>query len=270
MIAFFMSIVIAAPGSAMKTGGLPPMLLNPDTVVAETQADLPSGLGTAMDNVLDLPGAVFGLGVVDLNSGERLTRNAGRRFYIDTPDVVNAAVCVARHNSGEFPLDSLVARDEQLWQVARRGQQGAREATQSIIYYMGGIEHIADWLSSSGHSTTRFEGVSLDWEGAPDVSSSFTTVNDCLDFIELVSDNLGITAVRRMTLNPPLSADLEAALGSSNVVYGWVSGRDNTRAINLIVVKPDGARYGVTVLANDLCCQSKGDLGFTILWNALQ
>jgi len=269
MIAFVMSIILAAPGSAMKTGGLPPMLLNPDTVVTETQAGLPSGLGTAMDNILDLPGAVFGLGVVDLNSGERLTRNATRRFYIDTPDIVNAAVCVARHNTGEFSLDSLVGRDEQLWQVARRGQQGAREATQSIAFYMGGPEHISNWLTSSGHTTTRFEGVSLDWEGAPEVEPSYTTVNDCLDFIELVSDNLDITAVRRMTLNPPLSADLEAALGSSNVVYGWVSGRDNTRAVNLIVVKPDGARYGVTVLANDLCCQSKGDLGFTILWNAM-
>jgi hypothetical protein len=270
MVVLFMSFALAAPWSVSKAGGLPPMLLNPDTVITETPAGLPAGLGAVMDSVLDLPGAVFGLGVVDLESGERLARNAVRRFYIDTPDIVNTAVCVERHNSGEFALDSLVGRDEQLWQVARRGQQGAREATQSIVFYMGGLEHISNWLTSSGHTTTRFEGISLSWEGAPEVESSYTTVSDCLDFIEIVSDNLDITAVRRMTVNPPLSADLEGALGTSNVVYGWVSGGDNTRAINLIVIKPDGARYGVSVLANDLCCQGKGDLGFTILWEALQ
>jgi len=263
-----MSIILSAPGAAMKTGGLPPMLLNPDTVVTETQAGLPSGLGTAMDNILDLPGAVFGLGVVDLNSGERLTRNAGRRFYIDTPDIVEAAFSVTRHNSGEFRLDSLVARDMQLWMMIHEGQQGNREKLMASVYHSDDFPPLQSWLSENFPST-EFDGVTRNWEGAPEFSPNFTTVNDCLDFIELVSDNLDITAVRRMTLNPPLSADLEAALGSSNVVYGWVSGRDKTRAINLIVVKPDGARYGVTVLANDLCCQSKGDLGFTILWNAL-
>ena len=268
MIAFLMSIILSAPGAAMKTGGLPPMLLNPDTVVTETQAGLPSGLGTAMDNILDLPGAVFGLGVVDLNSGERLTRNAGRRFYIDTPDIVEAAFSVTRHNSGEFRLDSLVARDMQLWMMIHEGQQGNREKLMASVYHSDDFPPLQSWLSENFPST-EFNGVTRNWEGAPEFSPNFITVNDCLDFIELVSDNLDITAVRRMTLNPPLSADLEAALGSSNVVYGWVSGRDKTRAINLIVVKPDGARYGVTVLANDLCCQSKGDLGFTILWNAL-
>ncbi|MCK5787127.1 MAG: hypothetical protein KAH54_11305, partial [Candidatus Sabulitectum sp.] len=238
MIAILVSIIMAAPGSALKTGGLPPMLLNPDTVVTATAGGLPSTLGGVMDNVVALPGAVFGVGVVDLNSGDRISRNERRRFYIDTPDIVNAAVCVVRHNSGEFPLDSLIARNEQLWQIVRRGQQGAREATQSIVFYMGGIEHITDWLSSSGHTSTRFEGVSLDWEGAPDVAASYTTVGDCLDFIEIVSEGLDITAVRRMTTNPPLSGELEITLGSSNVVYGWVSGRDHTRCINLIVFKP--------------------------------
>lgn len=269
MIALLISIIMAAPGSALKTGGLPPMLLNPDTVVTETSSELPSNLGSVMDNVVALPGAVFGVGVIDLDSGERLTRNERRRFYIDTPDIVNAAVCVVRHNSGELPLDSIVSRNEQLWQVARRGQQGAREATQSIVFYIGGIEHVTNWLSSSGHTSTRFEGVSLDWEGAPDVAASYTTVGDCLDFIEIVSDGLDITAVRRMTTNPPLSGELEVALGTSNVVYGWISGRGDTRCINLIVSRPDGARYGITVLTNDLCCPSKADLGFSMIWNAL-
>jgi len=269
MIAIFMSIVLAAPGSVMKTGGLPPMLLNPGGVIAETSGGLPANMGAVMTQVVALPGATFGLGVVDLNTGERLTRNATRRFYIDTPDIVNAAVCVVRSNSGEFPLDSLVSRNEQLWQVASRGQQGAREATQSIIYYMGGIEHIESWLASSGHSTTRFQGVQLDWGGAPQVAASYTTVEDCLDFIEIVAGSLDNTAVRRMAKNPPLSADLEAALGTSNVVYGWVSGRGDTRCLNFIISRPDGAKYGISVLTNDLCCPAKADLGFSMIWDAL-
>ena len=269
MIALLMAMIVAAPGSALKTGGLPPMLLNPDTVVTESSRGLPSDLGRVMDNVVALPGAVFGVGVVDLETGERITRNARRRFYMDTPDIVNAAVCVARHKSGEFPIDSLVSRGEQIWQVARRGQQGSREATQSIIFYMGGIEHVDSWLLSSGHSNTRFEGVSLDWEGAPEVAASYTNVSDCLDFIEIVSDGLVTTAVRRMTTNPPLSGELEIALGSSNVIYGWISDGGDTRSINLIISRSDGSRYGITVLANDLCCASKADLGFSMIWNAL-
>jgi hypothetical protein len=269
MIALFMSIVLSAMGSAVKTGGLPPMLLNPDSVVAAASGGLPSNLGTVFDQVMALPGATFGLGVVDLNTEERLTRNASRRFFIDTPDIVNAAVCVSRNNSGAFPLDSLVARDEQLWQVAARGQQGSREATQSIIYYMGGIERVESWLASSGHSTTKFTGVQLDWGGAPDVEPSYTTVNDCLDFIEIVAGSLDNAAVRRMTKTPPLSADLQATLGTSNVIYGWVSGRGTNRSLNFIISRPDGAKYGITVLANDLCCFAKADLGFSMIWDAL-
>ncbi len=270
MIALFLAMIIAAPGSAAKTGGLPPMLLNPDTVVTETSRGLPSDLGGVLDNVVSLPGAVFGVGVVDLNSGERLSRNDRRRFFMDTPDIVNAAVCVSRHNSGEFSLEALVARDEQLWQVARRGQQGSREATQSIVFYMGGLEHITNWLVSSDHTTTRFEGVMLEWEGAPDVRSSYTTVADCLDFIQIVSNGLSTTAVRRMSTNPPLSGELQVALGSSNVVYGWISDGGDTRSINLIVSKPDGSKYGITVLTNNLCCAAKADLGFSMIWDVLK
>lgn len=247
------------------------MLLNPDTVVASSSSGLPSNLGSVMDNVVNLPGAVFGLGVIDLDSGERLTRNERRRFYMDTPDIVNAAVCVVRHNSGEFPLDSLIARDEQLWQIVKRGQQGARAATQSLVYYIGGMEHIDNWLESSQHSsTTRFDGVYEEgWEDGPDLEPNYTTVADCLDYIEIVAEALDVTSVRRMTSNPPLSGELEAALGSSNTVYGWVSGRGDTRCLNFIISKPNGTRYGITVLTNDLCCPAKADLGFSMIWGAL-
>ena len=270
MITLLISLLISSPGTLLKDGGLPPMLLNPDTVVTQTTGGLPSDMGNVLDNVASLPGAVFGVGVVDLSSGNRSAKNERRRFYIDTADIVNAAVCVSRHNSGEFPLDSLIARDEQLWQIAKRGQQGSREATQSIIYYMGGVENIENWLSSTSHSTTRFEGVNLDWEGAPEVRPSYTTVSDCLDYIEIVSNNLDTTAVRRMCSNPPLSGELQVALGSSNVVYGWISDSGDTRCINLIVLKPDGSKYGITVLTNDLCCAAKADLGFSMIWDALK
>ncbi len=268
MIAIFMSIIMAAPGSALKTGGLPPMLLNPDTVVAETSGGLPSNLGGVLDDVVNLPGAEFGLGVVDLNTGERLTRNERRRFYIDTPDIVAAAYSVTRHNSGEFRLDSLVARNTQLWMMLHEGQQGNREKLVASIYHCDDFPPLQAWLAQE-FATTEFNGVTRNWEGAPEFSSNFTTVTDCLGFIQIVSDALDVTAVRRMTSSPPLSIDLEAALGSDNVVYGWVSGRDDTRCLNFIISKPDGSRYGITVLTNDLCCPAKADLGFSMIWNAL-
>ena len=262
-------MLLSATGSGVKQGGLPPMLLNPDGLTSEDSGGLPSSLGSVLDQVLALPGATFGLGVIDLKTGERITRNGNRRFYIDTADIVNAAACVSRHNTGEFPLDTLIARDEQLWQILRRGQQGAREATQSVRFYMGGPEIIDNWLVSSGHSTTYFPGVKLDWQGAPDVAASYTTPEDCLDFMELVYGSLGGIAARRMTANPPLSDDLKLALGSDNIVYGWISDGGDTRSINLIVSRPDGAKYGVCVLANSLCCSAKADLGFTTIWNNL-
>lgn len=245
------------------------MLLNPEGLTVETSDGLPSNLGSVLDQVIALPGVTFGLGVIDLETGEKITRNGTRRFYIDTADIVNAAVCVSRHNSGQFPLDTLIARDEQLWQIVRRGQQGAREATQSLRFYMGGLEIVDNWLVSSGHSTTSFPGVQLDWEGAPEEEASYTTVNDCLDFMEIVYDNLDKQAVRRMTSSPPLSDDLQTALGTGNVVYGWISDGGNTRCINLIISRPDGAKYGICVLANNLCCAAKADLGFATIWNNL-
>ncbi len=263
-----MAMIVAAPGSALKTGGLPPMLLNPDTVVTESSGGLPSDLGRVMDNVVALPGAVFGVGVIDLKTGERITRNERRRFYMDTPDIVAAAYSVFRHNTGEFKLDSLVARNMQLWMMLHEGQQGNREKLVASIYHCGDFAPLQEWLSS-GYPNTEFNGVTRNWEGAPEFSSNYTNVSDCLDFIEIVSDNLDITAVRRMTTNPPLSGELEIALGSSNVVYGWISDGGDTRSINLIISKPDGSRYGITVLANDLCCASKADLGFSMIWGAL-
>lgn len=269
MIVIFMSIILAASGSAMKAGGLPPMLLNPDTVVTESSGGLPSDLGRVMDNVVALPGAVFGVGVIDLKAGERITRNDRRRFYMDTPDIVAAAYSVSRHVSGDFRLDSLVRHNTQLWMMFRDSQQGSRERLLAAIIHCGNMEPLQTWLANN-YTSTRFNGVARDWEGAPEVDPNYTTVSDCLDFIEIVSENLDITAVRRMTTNPPLSGELEIALGSSHVIYGWISDGGDTRSINLIISRSDGSRYGITVLANDLCCASKADLGFSLIWDALR
>lgn len=134
---------------------------------------------------------------------------------------------------------------------------------------MGGPEVLNNWLVEEGYTSSFFPGVQLDWEGAPEVAASYTTVNDCLDFMEIVYEALGELPVRRMTSNPPLSTDLELALGDENIVYGWISGRGDTRSINLIVSTPEGEKYGVCVLTNDLCCAAKADLGFTRIWEAL-
>ena len=268
MTALLLSLLLAAPGTGVKQGGLPPMLINPDAYSGTSSGGLPSNLGSVMDQVLALPGATFGLGVIDLNTGERLTRNGTRRFYIDTPDIVAAAYGVSRHSTGEFRLDSLVGRDTQLWMMLRNGQQGSREQLVAAIYHCGDFEPLQQWLSSN-HPSTDFNGVTREWAGAPETAPNRTTVNDCLDFMEIVYEALGELPVRRMTSSPPLSADLELALGDDNIVYGWISDGGDTRSINLIISTPEGEKYGVCVLTNDLCCAAKADLGFTRIWEAL-
>ncbi len=87
--------------------------------------------------------------------------------------------------------------------------------------------------------------------------------------MEIVAEALDVTSVRRMTSNPPLSGELQTALGSSNTVYGWISDGGDTRCLNFIISRADGAKYGITVLTNDLCCPAKADLGFSMIWDAL-
>lgn len=268
MTAILLSMLLAAPLTGVKQGGLPPMLINPDAYSGQSSDGLPSNLGPVMDQVLALPGASFGLGVVDLQSGERITRNGSRQYQIDTPDIVMAAYSVARHNSGEFRLDTLVRHQTQLWMLIRDGQQGSRERLLAAIIHCGNFEPLHAWLAAN-YPSTIFSGVARDWEGAPETDPNFTTPDDCLDFMEITYGSLDNIAVRRMTSNPPLSDDLELALGDDNIIYGWISSRGDTRSINLIISKPDGAKYGVCVLANDLCCPAKADLGFTTIWNAL-
>lgn len=268
MIALLLGVLLAAPGSAVKQGGLPPMLLDPDSYTSEQSDGLPSGLGSVLDQVIALPGASFGVGVVDFVSGERLTRRGTTRFQMDTPDIVAAAYSVARHNSGEFPLDTLVARDKQLWMMLHNGQQGSREQLVAAIYHCGGFEPLQSWLSSN-YPNTEFNGVTRDWAGAPESAPNYTSVNDCLDFMEFIYSSLDTRVVRRMSTEPFLSSDIDAAIENDNIVYGWISGRGETRCINLIISRPDGAKYGVCVLANDLCCPGKADLAFTTIWRNL-
>ncbi len=268
MVLLLIGALLAAPGSAVKQGGLPPMLLDPDSYTSQQSGGLPSDLGSVLDQVAALPGASFGLGVVDLVSGERITRRGTTRFEMDTPDIVAAAYSVSRHNSGEFPLDTLVRHETQLWMMLHDAQQGSRERLLAAIIHCGNFEPLHGWLTNN-YPSTVFSGVAREWEGAPETAPNYTNVTDCLDFMEIVYGSLDNRAVRRMSTNPPLSADLEAALGNDNIIYGWISDGGDTRCINLIISRPDGARYGICVLANDLCCPGKADLGFTTIWNSL-
>ncbi|PIE51300.1 hypothetical protein CSA37_12175 [Candidatus Fermentibacteria bacterium] len=268
MTVLLISLLFLTPSSGMKQGGAPPMLLDQEGYSASQAEGLPSGLSAALDNAYNLPGGSFGVGVIDLNTGERMTRNSSESFMMDTPDIVAAAYSVSRHLSGEFRLDSIVRRDTQLWMMLRNGQQGSREQLVAAVYHCDGFEPLARWLENN-HSGTVFNNVARDWEGAPEYDPNYTTADDCLDFMEIVYSALDDRAVRRITTNPPLSDDLNNLIQDDNIVYGWTSGRGDTRCINLIVFKPDGSRYGVCVLGNDLCCPAKADLAFRHLWLSL-
>lgn len=244
------------------------MLIDPDAYSSSSSGGLPSDMGSVLDQVLALPGATFGLGVIDLETGESVTRNGSRRFQIDTPDIVAAAYCISRHNDGIFRLDSLVGRETQLWMKLRNGQQGSREQLVASIYYSGDFQPLWDWLDAN-FPNTDFINVARDWAGAPTYDPNLTTPSDCLGFMEIVYGSLDQTVVRRMTSNPPLSDNLETTIDNDDIIYGWISSRGSTRSINMIISRSGGGKYGICVLANDLCCEAKADQAFSMIYSAL-
>lgn len=105
--------------------GQPLVLQNPDTLVTPSTG-LPDGVAGAVSRAADLDGAVWGIGVVDLRSGERATRNLSRSFRLDMPSLPIAAIGIELSNSGEIPLDSMIARNERFWERLHWAQQGGR------------------------------------------------------------------------------------------------------------------------------------------------
>jgi len=263
------SCMVLSMNASSKQGGTPFIVINPDTLITQEDGiSTLSGLGGELSNIITLEGGHFGAGVIDLSSGETISRSESGRFLMGLPNVITGTCGISLSSIDEFPLDSLVAREEQLWQLLRRAQQNNLEGSQSVIWDIG-AERINDWLDSRGLTDTDVYGVQLGWEGAPEFDQNLTTVDDCLELLEITYSHLGAPDVRRAILNPDLGEAIEASIESGSTVYGWISTGEDHRDITLIVLTPRGEKYGLVLLADDLCCAAKADLAFTMLMGAV-
>jgi len=259
------SCMVLSMNASSKQSGTPFIVINPDTLVTQTEGSSSlSGAGSQMSRIITLEGGHFGVGIIDLSSGESMSRSESGRFFMGMPNVITGTCGIDLSSTGEFPLDSIVAREETLWQLLRRAQQGGREASQRPFFDIG-LGRMNSWLDSKGLVDTEIIGVQLVWEGAPVVEENLTTVDDCLQLLEIVYRNLDVPAVRRIVMNPDLGDAIEASIESGSTVYGWISTGEEHRDITVIVLTPQGEKFGLVVLADNLCCAAKADLAFTQL-----
>jgi hypothetical protein len=269
MSILLVSILLMSPAQPGKQGGVPFIVVNPDTLAQQESGsgDL-SGIQGDLASIISLEGGHFGVGVVDLESGESVTRSEGGRFFIGMPNVATAACAIDLASTGEFPMDSLVARIETIEEVLRKAQQGMVDASNRPFHDIG-ADRIDSWLAQEGYTGTELHGVQLLWAGAPEVEPNYTTVEDCLGMLEAVYGHMDTPSTRRITSNPELGSALDSEIPPGTSVYGWTSTGDSHRDLTLILYMPDGRRYGMVVLADDLCCPEKADLAFTLLLDAV-
>jgi hypothetical protein len=269
MSMLLVTILLMSPAQPGKQGGVPFIVVNPDTLAQQESGsgDL-SGVQGDLASIISLEGGHFGVGVVDLESGETAARSEAGRFFIGLPNVATAACVIDLASTGEFPMDNLVARIETIEEVLRRAQQGGVDASNRPFHDIG-ADRIDSWLAQKGFTGTELHGVQLLWEGAPEVDPNYTTVEDCLGMLRVVYENMDTPSTRRITSNPELGAALESEIPPGTTVYGWTSTGDGHRDLTLILYMPDGRRYGMVVLADDLCCSEKADLAFSMLLDAV-
>jgi hypothetical protein len=268
MSLLLVSMLVLSPGPLEKQGGIP-IVANPDTLVQseESSFDL-SSISGELTSIIGLQGGHFGVGIVDLESGQSVSRSEGGRFFIGLPNVITATCAMEFSEEGIFPMDSLVAWRETLEELLRRAQEGGLTASQSPFYDLG-HERMLEWLAEKGFDDTEINGVQLTWEGAPEVDPNYTSVEDCLGMLSIVDGYMDVPSTRRITRNPQLGPALESEMPAGATVYGWVSTDDGHRALTLILYLADGRKYGMVVLADELCCPEKADLAFTMLLDAV-
>ncbi len=248
--------------------GQPQILQNPDTLVTPS-AGLSGEVSRAVSAAAALEGAVWGVGVVNLRTGERAVHNGSRSFRLDMPSLPLAACGVELSASGEIPLDSMIGRNERFWEKLHWAQQGGRGVCAAVIWSIGETR-IAEWLQSGGFSGTVVNGVYLDRPVPYEPEPNYTTPDDALAFLGIVYRSLEHRDARRIGENPPLSQTNRETLGVSNTLYGWLDETSSSRHIFLIVRKPSGEDYGIVILSEDLCCPGKADMALDIIWNSLK
>lgn len=231
-------------------------------------AALPGGLGGVFQGIAAMYGGDWGFGVIEFSSGDTETRNPSGSFAMEIPHLPLTAFGIELSNLGEIPLDEMIARNEYFWERLHWAQQGGRGMCMAVIWSMG-EGRIAEWLSSSGYSGTEINGVVQDYPGCPAYDPNLISVNDALEFLQVIHDNLDQESVRRIGSNPPFSDYTRETLGFENTVYGWMDVSEGSKHLFMIIDRPGGGDLGIVMLNSGLDDRSDADRAFRMLYQAL-
>ena len=242
--------------------------IGPGILLSSASASLPENLDDTFQEISQLSGAEWGLGVVEFKTGEENASVAGHQFQMEIPHLPLTAFAIVLSNAEEIPLDDLIARDEFFWERLHWAQQGGRGMCQAVIWSMG-EGRINEWIDANGYSGTVISGVQQNYPECPTVNPNYITVEDALSFLKIIYDNIDQVSVRNIGSNPPLSDFNRETLGLDNTIYGWIDVSENSKLIFLIIDQPGESDLGIVVFAEDIDDPDDVDQGLRMLYEAL-
>lgn len=253
---------------ALLLAGINNYIVGPCTLTASSGVSLSEALNEAFEEVLQLSGATWGLGIVNLTTGKVINCNGNRQFQMESPHLPVAACGIELSNDGEMPLDSLIGRNELFWEKLHWAQQGGRGVCQAVIWSVG-KNRIDEWIAHGGYTGTVINGVQIIYPECPSVNPNYITVEDGLKYLQIVYDNLEQSSVRSIGENPPLTDALRETLGLNSTVYGWIDETEDWKHLFIIVDHQINTDFGIIILSEDLSSPEIVDQGFGILYEVL-
>lgn len=253
---------------ALLFAGINSSIVGPCTLTASSGVNLSEALNEAFEEVLQLSEATWGLGIVNLTTGKVITCNGNRQFQMESPHLPVAVCGIELSNDGEMPLDSLIGWNVYFWEKLHWAQQGGRGFCQALIWTIG-KSRLDEWIDQGGYTGTVINGVQLIYPDCPSVNPNYITVEDALEYLQIVYDNLEQSEVRSIGENPPLSDDLRETLGLNNTVYGWIDETESWKHLFIIVDHQTNTDFGIIILTEDVSSPETVDQGFGILHEVL-
>ena len=244
------------------------MLTGGGIMVQKTEAGLPEGLDDILEEISSQYDGSWGIGVMELNTGESESANGNRQFQMEIPHLPITACGVGLSSAGVIPLDSLIAKNTLLWEKLHWSQQGGRGTCQAVLYVMG-EQRVNDWIEQEEFTGTVVRGVQFSFPDCPQVNPNYIAAIDGLGFLKIIYDDLDEPYVANMGANPPLSDHNRETLGLGNDIYGWIDETDEWRHLFIIVNNSQGSNFGIVVLAEGIDDPSDVDKGFRTIYEFL-
>lgn len=264
---FLFSFVLAFNSQDTKQGDIPFIVINPDTLVTETTSTQFAEISSDIEDIIGLEGGNFSVGLIDLATGESVSRSESGSVNLDDPNIFLLAYAVDEEGRAPLALDTLRGRNETLEDQFLSGFRGNTEAALRAMNFLG-LENTQIWAENSGFINTDLSSVQLEWEGAPEENPSKSTADDVLEILQILYSNIGDPSVRRIMRNPSVDSEFYEALGTGTILYGLVDTGSDHKTYAIIAITAEGRELGLVVLADDLCCEGKGDLAFRMLCEA--